>query len=124
MQSRETNEEFAREQENANKGWETCYGAALKARLKWIDQMLMEGTDEAHEKLLAFFADEKEIAPYGNRSNAMIEMIVIMDIYKAEVEMGEEMCIRDRQSGDSFQLFPNTSSRIPLFKIVSTTLAR
>ena len=62
MQSRETNEEFAREQENANKGWETCYGAALKARLKWIDQMLMEGTDEAHEKLLAFFADEKEIA--------------------------------------------------------------
>ena len=42
MQSRETNEEFAREQENANKGWETCYGAALKARLKWIDQMLME----------------------------------------------------------------------------------
>ena len=46
MQSRETNEEFAREQENANKGWETCYGAALKARLKWIDQMLMEGTDE------------------------------------------------------------------------------
>ena len=45
MQSRETNEEFAREQENANKGWETCYGAALKARLKWIDQMLMEGTD-------------------------------------------------------------------------------
>ena len=55
MQSRETNEEFAREQENANKGWETCYGAALKARLKWIDQMLMEGTDEAHEKLLAFF---------------------------------------------------------------------
>ena len=47
MQSRETNEEFAREQENANKGWETCYGAALKARLKWIDQMLMEGTDEA-----------------------------------------------------------------------------
>lgn len=43
MQSRETNEEFAREQENANKGWETCYGAALKARLKWIDQMLMEG---------------------------------------------------------------------------------
>ena len=49
MQSRETNEEFAREQENANKGWETCYGAALKTRLKWIDQMLMEGTDEAHE---------------------------------------------------------------------------
>ena len=46
MQSRETNEEFAREQENANKGWETCYGAALKTRLKWIDQMLMEGTDE------------------------------------------------------------------------------
>ena len=77
MQSRETNEEFAREQENANKGWETCYGAALKTRLKWIDQMLMEGTDEAHEKLLAFFADEKEIAPYGNRSNAMIEMIML-----------------------------------------------
>lgn len=97
MQSRETNEEFAREQENANKGWETCYGAALKARLKWIDQMLMEGTDEAHEKLLAFFADEKEIAPYGNRSNAMIEMIVIMDIYKAEVEMGEAHTIFDRK---------------------------
>ena len=97
MQSRETNEEFAREQENANKGWETCYGAALKTRLKWIDQMLMEGTDEAHEKLLAFFADEKEIAPYGNRSNAMIEMIVIMDIYKAEVEMGEAHTIFDRK---------------------------
>ena len=97
MQRRETSEEFAREQENANKGWETCYGAALKTRLKWIDQMLMEGTDEAHEKLLAFFADEKEIAPYGNRSNAMIEMIVIMDIYKAEVEMGEAHTIFDRK---------------------------
>ena len=59
--------------------------------------MLMEGTDEAHEKLLAFFADEKEIAPYGNRSNAMIEMIVIMDIYKAEVEMGEAHTIFDRK---------------------------
>ena len=103
MQSRETNEEFAREQENANKGWETCYGAALKTRLKWIDQMLMEGTDEAHEKLLAFFADEKEIAPYGNRSNAMIEMIVIMDIYKAEVEMGEAHTIFDRKMADGWE---------------------
>ncbi|MFQ8777375.1 MAG: hypothetical protein ACLR78_08020 [Roseburia sp.] len=68
MQSRETNEEFAREQENANKGWETCYGAALKARLKWIDQMLMEGTDEAHEKLLAFLQMRKRLRHTGTEA--------------------------------------------------------
>ena len=78
MQNRETSEEFAREQENANKGWEICYGASAKAYLEWMDQMLEQGTAEAHEKLLAFFEDENKTAPYGNRSNAMIEMIVIM----------------------------------------------
>lgn len=55
MQNRETSEEFAREQENANKGWEICYGASAKAYLEWMDQMLEQGTAEAHEKLLAFF---------------------------------------------------------------------
>ena len=40
MQNRETSEEFAREQENANKGWEICYGASAKAYLEWMDQML------------------------------------------------------------------------------------
>lgn len=97
MQNRETSEEFAREQENANKGWEICYGASAKAYLEWMDQMLEQGTAEAHEKLLAFFEDENKTAPYGNRSNAMIEMIVIMDIYKAEVEMGEAHTIFDRK---------------------------
>ena len=37
MQNRETSEEFAREQENANKGWEICYGASAKAYLEWMD---------------------------------------------------------------------------------------
>ena len=50
MQNRETSEEFAREQENANKGWEICYGASAKAYLEWMDQMLEQGTAEAHEK--------------------------------------------------------------------------
>ncbi len=31
MQSRETNEEFAREQENANKGWERNRKTPIKA---------------------------------------------------------------------------------------------
>ena len=97
MQNRETTEEFARDQENANKGWEISYGASAKAYLEWMDQMLEQGTAEAHEKLLAFFEDENKTAPYGNRSNAMIEMIVIMDIYKAEVEMGEAHTIFDRK---------------------------
>lgn len=60
MQNRETSEEFAREQENANKGWEICYGASAKAYLEWMDQMLEQGTAEAHEKLLAFFEDENK----------------------------------------------------------------
>lgn len=65
--------------------------------MEWMDQMLEQGTAEAHEKLLAFFEDENKTAPYGNRSNAMIEMIVIMDIYKAEVQMAEKNTILDRK---------------------------
>lgn len=63
---------MARRQRRIWNGWIRCWSRERRRH---------------HEKLLAFFEDENKTAPYGNRSNAMIEMIVIMDIYKAEVQM-------------------------------------
>ncbi len=47
--------------------------------LEWMDQMLEQGTAEAREKLLAFFEIKKWTRRHiETRSNAMIEMIVVV----------------------------------------------
>lgn len=95
MQNIQTSEEYALERERGNILWEEQYRDQEQIYLREIDELLLKGSQEAHDELLQLFSNKDIFAPYGSKSNSIIEMIVVMDIYRSEVEMGEKHTILD-----------------------------
>lgn len=84
-----TTEQYAVNWENNNNLWYEQYTDLETKYLQLIDHLLAIGTKEAHTELLSFFSNEQNITPFQYRSNPIIEMIGIMDIYRSELLAGE-----------------------------------
>lgn len=82
----------AREQETAE--WYKKYAGEEQAHLKRIDELLCQGGEAARNELLDMLCTEKTEV-YRYRSNPLMGMIAIMDIYRMEIAAGEISTILD-----------------------------
>lgn len=90
-----TSEEYAQIRREHTLEWYNQHSDEEQKYLLFFDKLLASGSDSDHQKLLAFFSDEKNIADYKYWSNPIIEIIVIIDIYQTELTSGETNTILD-----------------------------
>lgn len=91
-------EEFIKEEEMEEKEWYRNNREAEKKYISEINQMLESGTKEDKEKLLALFGNKGFIETYKSR-NELAYMIIIMQIYKREIQSEEVRTILDMGKG-------------------------
>ena len=87
-------EEYIKEEELEEKKWYWNNEEAEKRYISEIEQRLESGTKEDKDKLLEIFQDKAFIEAYKSR-NELAYMIVIMQIYKREIQSEEVRTILD-----------------------------
>lgn len=94
-----TTEEYALKCEQEFEQWYIQNEEKEQAYLEQIDKWLLSGSNEERLKFLQFLSDEETISVYKYRSNSMIDVIAIGQIYQEEVRAEETQTILDAKCG-------------------------